>query len=388
MPKLFRRPWHIALLCTVLACVWQWVLAAGYFQGHWSGLFVSSSYFPLSPPVREEGTFVRPNSVGFDGQFYHTMAHDPADLYGTDRFMDASHLRYSRILLPGLSYILGFGRWVDRAYWGLELTSVFAGVLCLAALAQSAGRSLWWGAAFTILPPVYMSLERGLVDLPLCALIAAAVLSAERANLKTCWLALAAAGLVREMGLVAIAAFAFFALRQGRLRESAYWALAAAPALAWIGYVVLFIPQTATVPLSFPYPLFGVIQGIAHPVGYPYATWENTVLRVSDAIAVGGVMLAYALGGWAGVRGRTLVAAAALAFAVFGAIASSTPILEYHDPYNYCRQNGALLLMLLIAAIQSGRWTLLLPLALLLPRAALAATSMTVQSLLNLLGSS
>ena len=387
MPQFFQRPWHVALLCTLAAFAWQWLLVTGYFQGHWSGLFLAGSQFPLPPSVQEERTFVWPNSPGYDGQFYHMIAHDPLDLHGTDRFIDAPHVRYSRILLPGLSYVLGFSRWVDGAYFGLELASVFLGVVFLAALARDAGRSVWWGAAFPILPPVFMSLERGLVDLPLCALTVAALWSAQRNNSRACWLALAASGLVRDMGLVACAAFALVAVRRGRPKSAAAWALATAPALAWNAYVMLFIPRGTPAPVSLSYPLYAVVQALGHFTEYPFGSTITAVLHVSDRLAVVGILLAFALGAWIGIRGTNRVTAVALTFAVFGLIAASSPVMEYSDPYSYCRQNGPLLLALLIAAIQSGRWALLLPLALVLPRAAAFSAWITGQSLLSLIKS-
>lgn len=107
----------------------------GYFHGRWSALFFTGDRFSRSPPVCAESTYPLPRSAGFDGQFYHAIAHDPLDLRGTDRYIDAPHIRYLRILLPALSYALGGGGpfWVDRAYRALELASLSLGVLCVGA---------------------------------------------------------------------------------------------------------------------------------------------------------------------------------------------------------------------------------------------------------------
>ena len=175
------RAWHVGVVCVSLAFVWQWLVVAGEFHGQWSALFLAGDRFEQSAAVKAEGSYVFAHSDGYDGQTYHAIAHDPLDLYGTDRYVDSPHVRYPRILIPGLSYVLGLGRlfWIDRAYRGFELLSVFLGATCLSKLAEKAGRSRWWGMVFLAVPAVFFSLERMLTDLPLCALILAALWSAE-----------------------------------------------------------------------------------------------------------------------------------------------------------------------------------------------------------------
>ena len=57
----------------------------------------------------------RPESRGFDGQFYHYMAHDPLLTHGMAGAVDLPRLRYGRILVPALAYAVAFGR-PDRAH--------------------------------------------------------------------------------------------------------------------------------------------------------------------------------------------------------------------------------------------------------------------------------
>jgi hypothetical protein len=380
-------PWRVAVLGTLLALLWQWLLVAGFFQGHWSALFYAGSRFEQSPPVRAEGSYVLPNNTGYDGQFYHAMAHDPLELHGTERFIDAPHMRYSRILLSGLSYVFGLGRlfWVDRAYRALELLSVFIGILCIGGLAQSWGRTEWWGLAFLALPAVFISLERQLTDLPLCALIAAAFAAAKRGSRTASWGALAAAGLAREMGLVAVGAFVLPALRQRRFRAAASWAGAALPALAWNAYVFWGVPQAQATRLGLTYPLASVVWAIRHLQTYPFAPRVIDALHVLDVIAIAGALLAFAWGFWAWARERDELAAAAGLLALFGLVVSASPALDYTDVYSFGRQNGPLLMILMLLALRSRRWSLLLPLLLILPRAVLPDAALTFRAARHLL---
>lgn len=50
--------------------------------------------------------------------------------------------------------------------------------------------------AFLALPGVFISLEKQLADLPLCALLAAAIVSLDREQKRACWVSLALTGLV------------------------------------------------------------------------------------------------------------------------------------------------------------------------------------------------
>src|ERR1051325_6140340 len=100
---MLARPWQAGLAGAAIALGWQWLVVAGYFHGQWSALFVTGDRFEQSPQGRAERTYVLSGSFGYDGQLYHTIAHDPLDLHYTQEFLDAPQARYSRILIPGLS---------------------------------------------------------------------------------------------------------------------------------------------------------------------------------------------------------------------------------------------------------------------------------------------
>lgn len=379
------RPWQVAVLCTALAFAWEWLVVSQYFHGQWSALFCTGDRFTQSPAVKAESTYLFANSYGYDGQLYHAIAHDPLDLQGTERFIDAPHLRYSRILIPAFSYLLGLGRpfWVDRAFRTLELLFLFLGVLCVSRYAECREQRVWWGAAFLLLPGVFISLERNLTDLPLCALIVAAILAEERGNRNWCWLALAAAGLDREMGLVAIAGFMLASASRRRFREAAIWGAAAIPTVAWYSYVMLHVPQPQVVRFNLSYPLASVVAALQHLQKYPLSPTVIHILHVLDVIAIAGALLGFAWGLRLWMRVKDNVAAQAVAFALFGVIAS--PILDYTDVYSFARQNSPLFLALLLYTVQTGERKLLWPLALVLPRSALLDTRMTLLAARNLL---
>jgi hypothetical protein len=95
-----------ALVCVCIGLAWQ-VLTVHYnYGGNWTGLFITGSQFPIPPSLASENLYVFPNSTGYDGQMYHYVAHDPLMQKGFGDFVDNARLRYRRILLPALAFIL------------------------------------------------------------------------------------------------------------------------------------------------------------------------------------------------------------------------------------------------------------------------------------------
>ena len=377
------RPWQVALLVTGLALAWQTLVVYGYFHGHWSALFLASDRFVQTQPVRAESTYVLRESGGYDGQFYHAIAHDPLDLHGTDRVLDFPPTRYTRILVPALSYLVGGGRlfWVDRAYRAIELAFLFLGVLCACIWAESRRRSAWLGVLFMFIPGVFISLERQLVDLPLCAFVAAAIVTHDRRRNTLCWASLACAGLVREMGFIAIAGFVWSEAKERRYKEAGQWALAAVPGAVWNAYMLLSLPKTPDMqPLV---PVIAIFSAAGRLQKYPFGANLSFILHGLDALAIAGGLLTLILGVLGGFRKKAALASVGLAMACFGIAVSG--YADYTEVYSFGRADSPLLMVQLFQAMESGSTILLWPLALMLPRSILINASMTIRSVLHFL---
>jgi hypothetical protein len=96
---------------------------------NWTALFCTGSRFPVPPALAGESVYIFPNSTGYDGQMYHYVAHDPFIRTDMWRYMDNAQVRYRRILLPALAFLLAAG-WqpgIDRAYIGANLLFLFFG---------------------------------------------------------------------------------------------------------------------------------------------------------------------------------------------------------------------------------------------------------------------
>lgn len=136
-PRLWKRsarPWRIPSLAVGVALAWQALVVTVIFTGVGALFSSPATAFPDRRPFARSRPIpyrVAPGRRSVLSRY----AHDPLDLRGTDRYIDAPHIRYLRILPPALSYALGGGGpfLVDRAYRALELASLSLGVLCVGA---------------------------------------------------------------------------------------------------------------------------------------------------------------------------------------------------------------------------------------------------------------
>lgn len=138
-----------------LVVSWQWATVHANYGGNWTALFCTGALRGVPASLASEHIWQFPASNGFDGQLYHYIAHDPLIRDPSLKAsVDDPRLRYRRVLIPGLVYLLAAGRpdWVDPVYYALILVFVGAGVYWTAAWCRSSGHSPAWGLLFVLLP--------------------------------------------------------------------------------------------------------------------------------------------------------------------------------------------------------------------------------------------
>src|SRR5437016_3992862 len=109
-----------ALLCTACLAAWQALTVHYSYGGNWTALFCTGSGLPTPPALNSEHIYLFPGP-GYDGQFFHYMAHDPLLRRHISASIDNPKLRCRRLLVPGLAYLLALGqdRYIDAAYIGV-----------------------------------------------------------------------------------------------------------------------------------------------------------------------------------------------------------------------------------------------------------------------------
>jgi hypothetical protein len=359
-----------ASVACVIAAAWLAVNIAGAYDGDWSGLFYTGAEATL-PSELEAHTRRVDDPTGYDGQFYHLLAHDPLMRRGFTGHIDNLSLRWRRIGVPALAYLLAAGNdgAVDYLFAAIQLVFVFLGTYWLARYAEQQGRQAAWGLAFLLVPAVLVSLDRMTIDLPLAALTAGFAFYAGSTNRTALYAVLALAPLVRETGMILTAGWFVHAALRRDSRAVLLSAATAAPAIAWWGYVRGRTWADGT-DWYGAYPLSGIIERTLQGSGIPpLSAWLQTAAALEE-VANAGMWLAFALAGYlAWKRSAGHLELTAILFALFASMLGRLDI--WTSAYAAGRTMSPLLLVLGLLALRGRNWVFAAPLLLMLPRIAL-----------------
>ena len=173
-----RKPILLALAAVLGMWLWQFATVHFNYGGNWTALFYTAPDWPRPAFLASENLYTFPGSLGYDGQMYHFIAHDPLMRRGAVAAMDDPALRYRRILVPALAWAVALGRdsAIHAAYLAVILGFVFLGVYWLARAMLIQGRHPAWGLMFVLMPATLVSMDRMTVDVALAALTAGFVL--------------------------------------------------------------------------------------------------------------------------------------------------------------------------------------------------------------------
>lgn len=334
------------------------------FGGDWTALFVTSAGREL-PAGLEAYRFH--GTMGYDGQFYRVLAHDPLLLHTDPVALDAPALRWRRILTPALAWLLAFGRHgpIDAAYLAVTLAFLGLGVFWTARFCRDVGLPPWRGALFAAIPAAVISLERMTIDLSLAALAAGFAYLARKPRGPVFWIVVALAPLARETGAVLPLACAADALLRRNIRDLAKAVSAGLPALGWFVSVHL---RVGADPVRFveQWPLQALLARTLDLSGIPLELSRQAVAGALDHLALLGVWAAIALGAHAVVRERGPLRWAIGLFCVFPILLSYPGV--WSEAHAFARILSPLVLWLALLGLERRRWAGLLPLALMAPR--------------------
>ena len=193
------------------------------------------------PALRALPHYDYPAEVSYDGQFYAQLALDPLLRDpATDRAMDLAPYRARRILFSWTAWLLGLGR-----PWGILQAYALQNVICWLLLAwlltrwvppDSPRQLASWSAclfAFGLLWSVRFSL----LDGPSLALLAGAIVAAERARTFTAAAIVGFAVLARETNVLGASVLPLPSDRRGWLGFALALALVVLPILIWFDYI-------------------------------------------------------------------------------------------------------------------------------------------------------
>ncbi len=303
---------------------WQALTVYHSYGGNWTALFRTGELFSPPAELKSERIYRFPGP-GYDGQFYHYIAHDPLMTRNFAKSIDAPRLRYRRIFVPAVAFVLALGqdRAIDFACIAAFALSVFLGSYWLSRYAVSQGFPAAWGLLFCLAPAVPISAERLTVDATLAASCTGfAIYLQERSNYKL-YAVLTAAALIRETGFLLIAAYVIFLAGTRDFRRAVLFSTAVIPAACWYLFVELHTTPGGESFIS-PALFAGLVHRILSPFPYPFAGPVVPILRILDLLALAGIGAAL---GWAIYRAfghaRSPVTVAIWLFAILTVTLSS-----------------------------------------------------------------
>lgn len=367
-----RDRWQavIVALCSVaLAFSWQFLRVHFFYADNWTSLFATGKLMPVPETLRlREHIYQVPNSVGYDGQAYHLIAHDPLFRLGYGKYLDLPRVRQRRILVPGLAALFSFGNsdWVDRAYYSVILGFIFLGTFWLARWCTSHGHHPFWGLTFLITPAALISIPLLVIDVSLAALTVGFIWFAEQKSAAGVFTTLSLAGLARETGFLLIAGWCLLLLVQRQFLRAVVYAAAAVPALAWVLFVHV---HTRSDNFTYLYltPFLGIIRYFHHPA--PYKSVAMTLwLATLDRTALAGLSLAIIFAFRNAIQRKFWQPATfvAVAFATLAIFLSGGDVLP--EVSSFGRIFTPLLLIIAMSGVVARNWWELLPILMVIPR--------------------
>jgi hypothetical protein len=361
--------WAVAAVALLL--LWQFLTVHYNRGGNWTSLFCTGQLLQM-PPELEAGTYRFPNTRGYDGQMYRYVAHDPFLQRGFARYVDGAIPRYIRILVPGLAFVVAGGRQdlIDRAYIAVVAMFVLLGAYWLSQWASLEGFHPACGLAFVLVPATLVSMDRMTVDVSLAALaIGFAWYWKTKSPAKLC-LVLVLACLVRETGVLLVAACCLVDLRAKRFKWAVIWATTCLPLVGWYLFLRNNLAITGNSVPRWVYKRLGpgIIGRLLHPIQYPFTRPMEVLIQSLDAIALTGIVCAI-VAAIILLRRRPLGPVSVAAF-LYAALAMALVNIHYWDScYSYARVFSPLLIFIALETTvskhrMSGWWWTLLPTAL------------------------
>jgi hypothetical protein len=276
-------------------------------------------------------------------------------------------LRYRRILVPALAYLLAAGqdRFVDAAFFGVILLVVFLGAYWVSRYVSAEGHHPAWGLCFLLAPATIISIDRMTVDIALAALTVGFALYARHGPPWKLFLVLACATLARETGALLLAGYCMYLLWRRLPGRAAVFSAAIVPALAWFAYVQ---PRTESDLVANFLQTPNSLQLIATPQ-YDLARPLALAVTALDYCLMAGLLLALILTIRFAVTGTP--GPVGLAGLMFGLMTAWMMFfVTLLDPYTYPRVVTPLLLLVALQGLARNSPIGLLPVALVTARVA------------------
>lgn len=352
------RIWYV-LLCFILFYSALLLRYVERFELNMSGLITIGDHF-ISQEILREGTVTFEGSMGYDGQFYYIMAHDPFIRKGMTQYLDIPAYRYQRIMYPWLVSVFSLG---NRGRIPLMLVLVnFAGIImgtCFVALMLREQRmNLWYALFYGFLSGLFITTVRDLSGPLAVGFMVGGFFFYSRKRFFLCALFLSAAILTREIILVVLpilAADSFFFKRD--LKGALFSLSPVFPFFLWQLYVFLMIHATTWQPGRLGMPLLGIMTNLQKVFGSPDWNCSETLYLLLFLVVT---VVSFAFAIQEIFRSRNEVS---ICFLLFSTMPFFMTDIMWMEPWGYSRVFLPSAVFLVLSFIKSGRNAYLIPLA-------------------------
>ena len=279
-----KATWSQRIPLLYLASVAMFAIGVTRFHDPESGFtffirFGSHLEDRLIPTLRNLPIHVRPDSVGYDGQFYAQLAVDPLLLDpATAEALDQPSYRARRILFSWTAFLLGLGQPLPIVHAYAIQNALFWLLLAMLLLRWFPARDfrsfcLWFACVFA--HGVAVSIVRALPDGPSLLLLCLTLLAVERARPGCAAVLTGLAGLAKDSNLIWSAVL----LDPRALRARGwhgfwrYGVVVVAPLALWMTHLWLMGYTTENM---------AGVRNFAAPLSGYVTTWSGTVSEIRE----------------------------------------------------------------------------------------------------------
>ncbi len=213
------------VILLLIAAVFLWILFLFSFKvnKNITGFMVIGDYFK-APQIWTAETLIHKGSVGYDGQFYYYIAHDPFILGQNYDHIDFPAYRYQRIIYPLATWLLSFGQpplipWMMVA---VNLLGILLGTWFFILILKHFGLSPWYGLFYPASWGFLLCLLRSLPEPLAMTFTVIAVFFYIKGKPFQQIISLSLAGLTQETTLLVSMAFLFYFFGKKDFRKSLY----------------------------------------------------------------------------------------------------------------------------------------------------------------------
>lgn len=329
------------------------------FDKNITGFMVIGDYFK-APQIWTSQTLIHKGSVGYDGQFYYYIAHDPFILGQTYNHIDFPAYRYQRIIYPLTAWLLSFGqpKLIPFMMVAVNLLGILLGTYFIILILKHYGRSPWYSLFYASFWGFLLCLLRSLPEPLAITFVVMAVFFYLKGQTLRQVVVLSLAALTQETTLLVSMAFLFYFFRKKDFRRSLNMLF---PPLVYSGWQLYLYGHFQTFSFvggtqNFGLPFCGIIQKFLSfgPGGSLYEKYAELLFLVLVLILI--ITAVYEV--------FKYYSPLTVSFFGYALLNSLLNHLIWVEPWSYARATLGLLVFNLLIFTKEGSKLNLIPMAL------------------------